>query len=242
MDKRVRSGIPKLDRLIEGGYPKNSVILVLGGPGTGKTTFALQYIYNGAKNGEPGVFVSFEQEPEQLKNSMRKFGLDFAKLEKQKKAIILRMKNVKDITDVLKTIDKNVKKIKAKRLVIDSLSSIEIFASTYKSIIKSVPAWVLKEKLTLVSEQKTIIRKLIYEIIDHFKGLKVTTLLTSESEDAQHSGYSIAEYIVDGIIVLTVHRALDTRKLEIVKMRETSHTLAPQTIKITNKGIEILKS
>ncbi|MDI6806700.1 MAG: ATPase domain-containing protein, partial [Candidatus Aenigmarchaeota archaeon] len=55
--KRIKSGINGLDKLIEGGFPEGSVILVSGAPGTGKTLFGLQFIYQGAKANEPGVYV-----------------------------------------------------------------------------------------------------------------------------------------------------------------------------------------
>ena len=89
--ERVSSGIRGLDKMLEGGYPKGAVVLVSGGPGTGKTTFALQYIYYGAKHNEPGVYVSFEQEVDDLKDMANRFNMDFDEMEKKGKVIIIRM-------------------------------------------------------------------------------------------------------------------------------------------------------
>ncbi len=61
MIERVPTGVQGLDDLIEGGFPKNSIVIISGEPGTGKTTFALQFIYEGVKKGEPGVFITFEE-------------------------------------------------------------------------------------------------------------------------------------------------------------------------------------
>ncbi len=240
--ERIKTGIPGLDKLIEGGYPKNSVVMVSGGPGTGKTTFALQYIYNGAKTGEHGVYVSFEQEAEQLKNSVKQFGMDFDKLEKEGKAIVLRIKNAQDITDVLKVIEKNVKKIKAKRLVVDSLSSIEIFASTFRSMIKDLPTGIIEKRFTVSLPSKAIVRRLMYRVIDFFKELNVTTLLISEAEDTQYSRYGVAEFVVDGIIRLEaeiVGKNLQ-RNLVVIKMRDTDMDGGRHSIEIGKKGLRII--
>ena len=72
---RVKTGIKGFDELIEGGFPKNSSILVCGGPGCGKTIFASEFIYNGAKKyNEKGMYVSFEQNSDSIKNQARQFG------------------------------------------------------------------------------------------------------------------------------------------------------------------------
>jgi KaiC/GvpD/RAD55 family RecA-like ATPase len=240
--QRIKTGTQGLDKLLEGGYPAGSVILVSGNPGTGKTTFALQYICSGANDGEPGVYVSFEQEPSDLKESVRPLGMDFDRLEKQGKALIIRIKKTSDISDVLKLIESNVKKIKAKRLVVDSLSSIEIFASTFRSIIRDIPGWALKEKIPIMPQQEAIVRRTLYNVIDQIKSMGVTALLTSESQDSQYSRNGIAEYVVDGIVKLeaeVVGKHLQ-RNILPVKMRKTRIDGGRHSMDITGKGIVLL--
>ncbi len=242
MTKRIKSGISGLDKLMEGGYPKDSVILVSGGPGTGKTIFGLQFIYYGAKNNEPGVYISFEQEPEQLKNSVKRFNMDFDKLEKEGKVIILRIKDARDITEILKVIKNSIKKIKAKRLVIDSISSMEIFASTFKSMARDLPLGVIGKGIRFLPPPEAIVKRLMYKIIDYFKELDVTTLLISESRDTQYSRYGVSEFICDGIVKLEAEAMGDKlqRNILIVKMRETKIDGTRHSIDITKKGIELL--
>lgn len=240
--ERVSTGIVGLDKLLNGGYPKNSVILVAGGPGSGKTTFAMQYIYHGAKLKEPGVYISFEQEPEQLKNSMKQFGMDFDELEREQKVIILRIKRVEDIKEVLKIIESNVKKINAKRLVIDSLGSLEVLALTFKSMMEEIPLQLRVGKLPISPPKEAIIRKLMYNAIDYLKSLNVTTILTSEAINTEYSRYGIAEFIVDGIIKLEyqiVGKAME-RNLSIIKMRETPIEGGRYGIEIGKKGLRIV--
>ncbi|MEM5812480.1 MAG: ATPase domain-containing protein [Candidatus Aenigmatarchaeota archaeon] len=240
--ERIKTGIQKLDKLMEGGYPKGSTVLVSGGPGTGKTTFCLQYIYSGALNNEPGLYVSFENSPSELKESVKQLGMDFERLEKEGKVVILRIKETKDITELLKIIETEAKKINAKRLVIDSLSSIEIFASTFQSIIKDIPSWAIMKKISLMPGQESIVRRTLYKTIDSFKDMGLTTLLTSESQDTIYSRYGIAEFIVDGIIKLeaeSVGKHMQ-RNILIAKMRKTKIDGGRHSIDITAKGIVLL--
>ncbi len=75
--KRVKTGIPGFDGLIEGGIPEGFVVVVTGPPGTGKTTFSLQFLHEGIKNNEKCIFFSFEENAEQLINQGIRFGWDF---------------------------------------------------------------------------------------------------------------------------------------------------------------------
>ena len=84
--ERVPSGIDGLDAIIEGGFPRGSMILVAGNPGTGKTIFSAQFIYRGAVDyGEKGVYVSFAEGKKSFIDYMRRFGMDFERLEKEGK-------------------------------------------------------------------------------------------------------------------------------------------------------------
>ena len=77
MVERVSSGITGLDKHMEGGFVKNSINLISGATGTGKTIFGLQYILDGLQKGENGVYISLEQEPEDIFADVAIFGWDF---------------------------------------------------------------------------------------------------------------------------------------------------------------------
>ncbi len=97
--ERVKSGITGLDDLVEGGIPKGSSFLVSGGSGTGKTIFAMQYLYRGAlDNKEPGLFVTLETNLKNIVWNMESFKWDIRSLQERNMMRIYRL-NLSDISD-----------------------------------------------------------------------------------------------------------------------------------------------
>lgn len=240
--KRVSTGINGLDKLIEGGFPKNSVILVCGGPGTGKTLFGLSFIYNGALKGEAGIYLTFEQREEELRSAARKIGMDFEKLEKEGKIVIKKLGYINDISEVVKEIKEIKEKIKAERLVIDSLSSLELFASTFKSMLHDLPIEIVEKGIMLPSLE-SIVRRLMYQIIDFLKEQEITTLLISEAQDTEFSKYGVAEFVTDGVIRLETEilGKMLQRSIVILKMRETEIKGGRYGFEISKHGLKVVE-
>jgi len=95
--ERTPSGVEGLDFLIEGGFPKGSLIVVAGNPGTGKTIFSSEFLYQGAvQYGDKGVLVSLIETRESFINNMRRLGMDFEPLEKEGKIRILDMTTLRE--------------------------------------------------------------------------------------------------------------------------------------------------
>ena len=86
MVERVPTGISGLDDMIEGGFKKNNTIVLIGGCGSGKSTMAMQYLYNGALSDEPGVYITFEEEPVEIRENMLRHGWDLKGLEAENTA------------------------------------------------------------------------------------------------------------------------------------------------------------
>jgi len=237
---RVKTGIFGLDKIIEGGFPKNSVIIVSGNPGAGKSIFCLQYIYYGATNNEPGLYITLEEEPSDLKEAAKKLGMDFDKLKNCK---IIKPGNIKDYPDLQKIIEEEIKNLKAKRLVIDSLSSLEALCSTFESVGKGISLIRLREGYKIAPEKRAIIRRFLYSFINYLKSLEVTTILTSELQDARYSPSGIAEYIVDGIIKLEYEAVgnIVQRSIFIPKMRKTNIKSGRLGMEIGKGGIKIIE-
>jgi len=127
--KRISTGIPNLDKLIEGGFKKNSINLVAGDPGSGKSIFAMQFLIEGIKKGEPGVFITFEEKKKKFYEDMLEFGWELEKYEKEKKFVFLEYtpEQVKKIlTEGGGIVEEVIEKTKAQRIVIDSITSFSL--------------------------------------------------------------------------------------------------------------------
>lgn len=217
--ERVKVGVGGVDRILEGGIPKNNLVMIAGNCGTGKTTFALQYLIEGVKKGESGVFVSLEESPERLRRNAKLFGWDLEKMEKENKLIVIKPELYK-YNNLLTTIEDNVDKINTKRLVIDSLS---ILGSYFRDVFE--------------------LRRNLLELNDILKKMGCTTFAVSEIEENSNklSRFGVEEFSVDGIIVLHYIKKQNTffRGISIRKMVNTSHSKKIHPMEIGNKGIEV---
>ena len=232
---RVKTGIPGLDELIEGGFPRNDTILIAGKAGTGKSILATQFIYKGATEyNEPGVLVTLEEPPHLMKRNMLRFGMDLEKLENEKKIVIVDLSPSKEVTPVtigeypsfdlsgLEAIILNhVKKIKAKRVVLDTLS---IMAYKFKS--------------------RDILREEFFKLAASITRAGCTLLLTSEIP-AQEQGlgvFDIEAFLASGVIVLYNEKISDTsrsRSIEVLKLRGSKHSSRIHSMRITDEGIRV---
>jgi circadian clock protein KaiC len=220
---RVHTGITEFDRLISGGFRKNSINLIAGGAGSGKTIFAIQYLLNGIeKYNEPGMYITFEERKERLYDDMLELGWDIAQLEEQQKFVFLHYKpeQVKKLlTEGGGIIETLITENNIKRLVIDSISS---FTLLYKDE--------LSKKQAALS---------LFELLSKWG---ITSLLTSEDESPEGGTITAAlEFEVDGVIFMYHERKKGTRirAMEILKMRGTRHSESTMLMKITSKGIRI---
>jgi len=122
-EERVPTGITGLDERINGGLPKDSLTVVGGEPGSGKTTLCAQFLHYGATVHEPSVYVSFGENHKIFYSNMRLFGLDFAKCDQSFKYLdFMRMKDGSE--SVLAILLQELEQFKTRRLVIDSFTAL----------------------------------------------------------------------------------------------------------------------
>lgn len=130
---RVMSGVPGLDALIEGGFPRHRSILVCGDTGTGKTTFGLQFLAEGASHSEAGMLVTVDEKPRHILETARRFGWDLAGAGESRRVTLLdaspfftdaRGRSGLDARQVASDLVRQVRRVGAQRLVIDSLTSL----------------------------------------------------------------------------------------------------------------------
>jgi len=230
---RAKTGIPGLDELIGGGLPKGSCTLLSGKCGTGKTILSMQYIVKGiTAYGEPGVFISFEREPDALYEDMRGFGWHLKVLENQGNLELMGgpldriTKFEKKVgargEDLVSEIVEVVREKRAERLALDGLAQ---FSMTFP------------DTLTFRSSLARMQREL--------NELGCTSILTSEVEEEKEglSRLGVEEYAADGVIVLYHERNGLTRNraLEVRKMRRTKHSDHLSFFEIADDGIRITK-
>lgn len=219
---RLSSGIPGLDEMIEGGFPFPSVIMVSGGAGTGKTTFTLKFLAEGAKNGEQGLFFTTLSEPTQW---MLRYASQFNFVnpdyfgDKIVYADLGALIREAEPAELLNVIEEKIAEVLPQRIVIDPISVI---------------GGMLKGNY----------RAFLFDMANRLKNWNATTVVTGEVNPGELYPTELA-YAVDGIILLLMAEEEGARRkyLEVLKMRGTNHMTGKQSIDINrNDGIVVLKS
>lgn len=211
---RITSGIDGFDRLVEGGIPEHSVVLLTGDVGLGKTIFGLQFLCTAE---EPGVFVSFEESIEQLKETAGTFGWDTGRLEREKKLKFVKIDPYR-FEDVLDVVENSMREVKARRVVLDSISALGVH---------------LRETAEL--------RNTIVQIGAIMRKDKCTALLISEKPRDALSRFGMEEFVSDGVVVLQRAAAGSGYRnmLGIYKMRLTNHSKKMHSYEITEEGVVV---
>ena len=242
--ERAATGIKGLDKLVGGGLPRNQSVLLTGSCGTGKTILSLQFLYNGALNKEPGIYITFEESRDKIVRQAKEFGWDLEKLERDRLLEIYAVEST-DIEDVLGRIREKTVKLKAKRLVIDSLTIMLEHGVIYRSRISKEMSSVNKEKAAIKfpEEGHEITRNDIYFLIKEINKLNTTSLLISEvGEKSDYlSRDTISEFACDGVIMLKTSELGGEieRLLSVRKMRGTEIQITLSPMRFTKEGIVI---
>jgi circadian clock protein KaiC len=220
----VPSGVPGLDELIEGGFDRQSVVLVTGDPGAGKTTFLTQFLYQGVtKFNEPGVFITFEERKEDLVRHMKSYGWDLAALEKDKRLVILDYPphEIERFLTEGEILRDTILNVGAKRVAIDSLSTFAlIFENQYK------------------------MRLGILKVLDQFKKWGATVLATGEgriNERGEVEDRFGLEALVDGFIYLYNLRRGERREraLEVIELKGVRHSTVVHPLLFERGGLRV---
>lgn len=231
--QRVSTGIPGMDEILNGGFPKRNVVLLSGGPGTGKTIFAQQFLFGGLKKGEPGIYVALEEHPVQVRLNMAQFGWEVRHYEEKREFAIVDaftagigeaakrekyvVRAVDDFPSIVDTIRTAVRDTGAERAVIDSVT-------------------------TLYITKPAAARGMVMQLKRVLSGLGCTSILVSQVSVTERGfGGPGVEHAADGIIRLDLDEIAGSlyRSLIVWKMRGTSHSMRRHPFEITDKGIVV---
>jgi KaiC/GvpD/RAD55 family RecA-like ATPase len=199
--ERVSTGIPGLDELIEGGIPKNFIVLIAGSSGTGKTTMLMQYLASGVKKGEKCVYIGLGESEAVIAKCMARYNIDLNALAAKNKLSFAAIPTMefKYLKDIVGKLGDDVS-----RLVIDPVSAID--------------------PLSARDDLRENIRTLVELIREH----NLTCLMSTEvlENSPGISRFGIEDFLADGIIVLYYIKegARRFRGLEVRKMRGTAHS------------------
>jgi circadian clock protein KaiC len=223
------TGISGLDDVTYGGLPTGRPTLLCGSAGCGKTLFAMTFLYNGAVDyNEPGVFLAFEERPEDLIKNVGSLHYEMEKLIAEKKIVIehVELENTKiaeagdyDLEGLFIRLGFAIDTIGAKRVVIDTV-----------------------ETLFSGLENEQILRAELRRLFEWLKEKGVTAIITGERGEGTLTRYGLEEYVADCVILLDnrVHDQLSTRRLRIVKYRGSAHGTNEYPFIIDQIGITVM--
>jgi len=227
---RTSTGIPGLDAMIEGGFLLGRSVLIAGGPGAGKTIACGQFLHYGITRKENGIYVSFDENRNRFYHEMSRFGWDFEQCEREgafrfldaSPSPDLEADNHHSLSQIIKSLDRLISDLKAKRVVVDGLAALGF------------------EFPDAVERRRAFLR-----LIQTLSDSNVTSLLTSEIRiSALDRPIQVEEYLADGTIVmqnLFINRTL-TRTIQVEKMRGTEVDGEIRPYQINSNGVEVFNT
>ncbi|MEW6036389.1 MAG: ATPase domain-containing protein [Candidatus Micrarchaeota archaeon] len=231
--RKVKTGIPGLDPLVGGGIPMDSVVLVSGAAGTGKTILALQFLAEGCrKHKERGLYISFEEREEKIREQASQFGWDLEGLEKDGMLRILSISRL-SLGQIFDEMQKVLETFKPNRLVVDSITYMVLSARMRSRVVdlEKTPVDELiygsgNAPITTPPEwDGIVVRKIMVDLVKLLGQKGICTLLVSEVSRSSewYSRDTLSEFACDGIVLMKATSiGEDTqRTLEVVKMRNS---------------------
>jgi KaiC/GvpD/RAD55 family RecA-like ATPase len=234
-------GIPGVDKILAGmGIPRGHTVLVSGGPGSGKTTFAIQFLYAGAtQHDESGVYVTLDEEPSDIRTNMLKYGWNLKKLEEEKKLVFINVSPVRvasseraglieigmkefRLVKLLEAVKQGVEEVKANRIVVDPVTT---FTLQYPVEVERIYA--------------------MRDLMRALRKMGCTNLLISELRGTGwEREHQFEEYLAQGVILLRtfLKDGRLTRVFQVEKMRGLAIDNQPRPYEIAAKGIEVYPS
>ena len=242
MSKRIATGINGLDELVDGGFPEGRVILVIGGPGTGKTIMCSQFLYKGIyENQENGVFVSLDESKDHFYAEMQKFGWDFRKAEEKRRFAFVNATRMSRVAMLKEELYKEESRsLRGKQLSIDRL--IEDLQAKIRQVSAKRVAVDTLAALVYRFPDPIERRTAVVDLIESLSDLGVTSLVTTELGYLGLERNAVEEeFLVHGVIMMQTlfSGGTTTRAIQVEKMREAKVNPSLVPYSIDQNGIEI---
>lgn len=226
---KSQTGIQGLDEVTCGGLPRGRPTLICGSAGCGKTLLAMEFLVRGATQfNEPGLFVAFEETPEELTQNVRSLGFDLDELTAQKKLVVdfVRVER----SEIEETGDYDLEGLFIRMgFAIDAIGAKRVVLDTIETLFSGL-------------SNVAILRAELRRLFRWLKDKGVTAIITAERGEGTLTRQGLEEYVSDCVILLD-HRVIDqisTRRMRIVKYRGSSHGTNEYPFLIGDDGISVL--
>jgi circadian clock protein KaiC len=220
--ERISTGVAGLDAMLDGGVWRGTTTLLAGPSGAGKTTIGLQFALEGARQGEPTLYMNFQENPSQLVRTIRNLGVDAAEAEKQGLDLVYMSPVELQIDSIIVDMFRRIQQGGIKRLVIDALGDLASAATDPQRL-----------------------HDYLYALVQHFAVSGITSVLNFETTGNSISGTGMQNamsYLSDNVLLLTVDGEERTRRaLRVLKTRGSAHDTRVREVEITGRGLAILE-
>ena len=236
IEAKMSSGLPGLDTMLDGGFNRGRVVLILGEPGTGKTIICSQYLYHGAATlGDRTMFIGMNEPKSRFMMEMLNLGMDFEKLEAEGKFRYVDATEVRKIPEMAKV----------GRIAVGGreLGLVNLLETIQSAIAKFEPTRIALDSMSdLVFRFPTIEerRPVVLDMVETLQSTSATSLLTSELlSTGEERMLQPEEYLAEGVLLMRTLKK-GVRTIQVLKMRGSKVDTHPRPYVITARGLEVL--
>jgi circadian clock protein KaiC len=219
--ERVSTGVPGLDEMLHGGLWRGTTTLLAGPSGAGKTTMGLQFALEGARNGEPSLYVNFQENPTQLLRTIRSLGVDLNEAQAQGLDLVYASPVELQIDSIIVDMFRRIQQRGIRRLVIDAIGDLASAATDAQRL-----------------------HDYLYALVQHFAVSTITSVLNFETTGNSLTGAGTQNqmsYLSDNVLLLTVDGEERTRRmLRILKTRGSGHDTRVREVEISGAGLSVI--
>ena len=218
---RISTGVRGLDEMLDGGVWRGTTTLLAGPSGAGKTTIALQFALEGARQGEPTLYMNFQENPSQLMRTIRNLGIDPERAQAQGLDLVYASPVELQIDSIIVDMFRRIQQRRVRRVVVDALGDLASAATDPQRL-----------------------HDYLYALVQHFAVSTITSILNLETQGNAIGGVgseNAMSYLSDNVLLLSVDGELRTRRaIRVLKTRGSAHDTRVREVEITAAGLAVL--